>query len=365
MEASASAARQDLLGLPLPRLAEVLGDATDAPFRVRQIFAAIHRRGVAEFSAMTDLPAALRARLEASFEIRLPELTERRPAGDGTTKYLLRLVDGASIETVDIPDRDRRTLCLSSQAGCALACAFCVTGYWGAGRDLTAGEILGQVHLLRRIADLPDHFNVVFMGMGEPLRNLDAVRDAVELLTETLSPRRITVSTAGVVPGIDALAAWPRRPNLALSLHAPDDERRNEIMPIGRTWPLAELLSALRRVPLEPHRRITIEYLLLDGFNDAPHDADALVRRLAGLRVKFNLIPFNPDPVLPDWMKRPAPERVEAFRRRLESRGAAVTVRRQRGHDVAAACGQLRAFARSPRGPRARGRTVGRPGRPS
>ncbi len=359
MDVAAPAARQDLLGLPLDRLADALGEAADRPYRVRQVFDAIHKRGVADFAAMTDLPATLRAELDARFSLRLPELTERRPADDGTTKYLLRLADGASIETVDIPDRGRRTLCLSSQAGCALACAFCVTGYWGAGRNLTAGEIVGQVHLLRQIADLPERFNVVFMGMGEPLRNLDAVRDSVELLAETLTTRRITVSTAGVVPGIDELATWTRRPRLAVSLHAPDDARRAEIMPIARTWPLAELLAALRRFPLESRRRITIEYLLLSGFNDGTRDADALVRLLSGLPVKFNLIPFNPDPVLPDWMRRPEARRVEEFRRRLESRGATVTVRRQRGHDVAAACGQLRAFSRPPRGPRARGARPG------
>ena len=346
--------RRNLLGLPLPGLAEALGDLADRPYRVRQIFAAIHRRGAADFEAMTDLPAALRRELARRFSLALPALTERRDSDDGTTKFLLELADGASIEAVDIPDGERRTLCLSSQAGCALACTFCVTGHWGAGRDLTAAEIVGQVRLVRALASLPDHFNLVFMGMGEPLLNLAAVGDAIALLGESLALRRITVSTAGVVPGIDDLARWPERPNLAVSLHAPDDERRTRIMPINRSWPIAELVGALRRFPLEPRRRITIEYLMLEGFNDAPRDADALVRLLAGVDVKFNLIPFNPDPVLPDWMTRPEPARVEAFRARLESRGATVTVRRQRGHDVAAACGQLRAFARPPRGPRAR-----------
>lgn len=346
--------RPDLLGLPLARLADELAGAVDRPFRARQVFDALHRRRAASFEAMTDLPAPLRVALAERFSIAVPEIAERRDAEDGTTKYLLRLADGASIETVDIPERTRRTLCLSSQAGCGLACSFCVTGFWGAGRNLGAGEIVGQVRLLERVAALPESYNLVFMGMGEPLLNLESLRAALEVLSTTLALRRVTVSTAGVVPGIDELAAWPERPNLAISLHAPDDERRDRIMPINRSYPLAELIAALRRFPLEPRRRITIEYLLLDGFNDRPEDADALVRRLRGVPVKFNLIPLNPDPVLPAWMRRPEPARVESFRARLERLGARVTVRRQRGHDVAAACGQLRAFARPARGRRER-----------
>jgi 23S rRNA (adenine2503-C2)-methyltransferase len=363
-EAARSPARQELLGLPLPKLAAALAATVDRPFRARQVYDALHHRGAADFEAMTDLPAALRRELAARFSLELPELTERIDSGDGTTKYLLRLADGGSIETVDIPERFRRTLCLSSQAGCALACAFCVTGYWGAGRSLTAAEIVGQVRLLRKVADLPETVNLVFMGMGEPMLNLPALADALEVLGETQALRRVTISTAGVVPGIDELAGWTRRPNLAVSLHAPDDERRTRLMPVNRTWPLAELVEALARFPLEPRRRITIEYLLLEGFNDSPRDADALVRLLARVPVKFNLIPFNPDPVLPDWLRRPGPERVEVFRARLAARGATVTVRRQRGHDVAAACGQLRAFARDPRGPRARRRGDPRATRP-
>jgi 23S rRNA (adenine2503-C2)-methyltransferase len=190
--------------------------------------------------------------------------------------------------------------------------------------------------------------NLVFMGMGEPLLNLPEVARAIEILTGGISWRRITVSTAGVVPGIDELAQWPRRPNLAISLHAPDDERRSELMPINRTYPLAELLAALERFPLEPGRRLTFEYLLIAGFNDALRDADALVRRLARLRAKVNLIPLNPDPVLGD-LQAPAPDVVAAFRQRLQARGLVATVRTQRGDEVSGACGQLRAFGRAPR----------------
>ena len=354
----ASESATDLLGLTLPALRAALAPESDRPFRAAQVFRAIHHRGVTEFDAMTELAAPLRRRLAERFTITLPAVTERVDSVDGTSKYLLRLADGATIETVDIPDGERRTLCLSSQAGCALACAFCVTGYWGAGRNLAAAELVGQVLLLRRLAELPAGINLVFMGMGEPLLNLEALRDAIELLGETISPRRITVSTAGVVPGIAALGAWPRRPNLAVSLHAPDDERRDRLMPLNRTWPIAELLDALRRYPLEPRRRITIEYLLLAGFNDAVADADALARRLRGLRVKVNLIPLNPDPVLSDWMRRPGDDVVERFRARLARHGLTATVRRQRGHEVAAACGQLRAFGRVPHGRDARRRSA-------
>ncbi|HRC84330.1 MAG TPA: hypothetical protein PK413_01830, partial [Thermoanaerobaculia bacterium] len=191
---------------------------------------------------------------------------------------------------------------------------------------------------------------LVFMGMGESLQNLEELRAALEILTEGISWRRITVSTVGIVPGIDALAAWPKRPNLAISLHAPDDSRRSEIMPVNRSYPLAELLGALKRFPLEPGRRLTFEYLLIRGFNDALADADALARRLAGLPAKINLIPINPDAVLGAAMVPPPASVVERFRSRLEERGWIATVRRRRGDEVSAACGQLRAFGRDPRG---------------
>ncbi len=340
----------DLARRQLRDTLDTLAPWIDRPFRARQIYDAIHRRGVLDFAAMTDLARPLRAELAARTTLALPTIAERQTSHDGTTKFLLRLADGASIEAVDIPDGSRRTLCISSQAGCALACTFCVTGYWGAGRDLSAGEIVGQVYLLRQVQELPASLNLVFMGMGEPLLNLDAVERALGRLAETIAWRRMTVSTAGVVPGIDAMGHWRQRPNLAVSLHAPDDERRSALMPINRSYPLAELLAALGRFPLEGRRRVTIEYLLVRDFNDRPADADALARRLARLRVKVNLIPINPDPVLGAELQPPAAAVVERFQQRLMDRGLTATVRRQRGDDVAAACGQLRAFARQPRG---------------
>lgn len=356
----------NLIGMRQSELASALAGEVDRPFRVGQIYRAIHERGVTSFAVMTELGLELRQSLDARFSLALPEVTSRHTAADGTTKVLMRLADGASIEAVDIPTPRRRTFCISSQAGCALACRFCVTGYWGAGRNLTAAEIVGQVYQLRgqsgvatppataaadddgEAGESEGGINLVFMGMGEPLLNLDEVQRAIDILAGGISWRRITLSTAGVVPGIDALGGWERRPNLAISLHAPDDDRRSELMPINRTWPLAELLGALERYPLEPGRRLMFEYILIRGFNDAREDADALVRRLARLRAKVNLIPFNPDPVLGE-LAAPSAEVVEAFRQRLQARGLFATVRTQRGDEVSGACGQLRAFARAPR----------------
>jgi 23S rRNA (adenine2503-C2)-methyltransferase len=361
-------ASADLLGIPRPRLAEILAPVVDRRFRVDQIYRALYDRGVCDFAEMTELGKALRQRLAERFRVELPEIASRRESADGTVKYLLRLADGASVETVDIPDGGRRTVCVSSQAGCALACRFCVTGYWGGGRNLTAGEILAQVLIVRRHkpgeASPPaasgaeaeaeksaalTGLNLVFMGMGEPLLNLDNLRAALDILLERISKRRITVSTAGVIPGIEAMARWQRRPRLAISLHAPDDDRRSEIMPINKKYPLPDLIGTLRRYPLDPRDHLTFEYLLIRGFNDAPGDADAVAGLLRGLRAKVNLIPLNPDPVLGE-LRPPGAAGVQAFRQRLVSRGLVATVRQRRGDDVSAACGQLRAPEREPRG---------------
>ncbi len=342
--------RVQLLGLCRRELTETLSDHVDQPFRCEQIYRALYHRQVTGFGQMTDLSKELRQRLSKSFRIDRPTATEVHRSQDGTAKHLFKLDDGATIETVDIPDGERRTLCLSSQAGCALACRFCVTGFWGSGRNLSAGEIISQVLALDGLGTEGGGVNLVFMGMGEPLLNIEHLGTAMEILMEQISWRRITVSTAGVIPGIEAMARWPKRPQLAISLHAPDEQRRDRLMPINRKYPLARLLPALARYPLATKQRITFEYILIEEFNDSLADADLLVRLLAGLRAKVNLIPLNPDPVLEDWMKRPAGPRITAFRDRLRRRGMLATVRKQRGDDVSAACGQLRAANRDPRG---------------
>ncbi|MEM7480638.1 MAG: 23S rRNA (adenine(2503)-C(2))-methyltransferase RlmN [Acidobacteriota bacterium] len=346
---SRPAERPELLGLPFDRLKDTLKPWVDRPFRARQIYDALHRREAASFDEITDLPKALRHKLGECFRIALPKVAERHQAADGTVKYLFALDERSTIEAVDIPDGKRHTLCISSQAGCALACSFCVTGFWGAGRNLTAGEIVAQVRRVRRDGDLPEGLNLVFMGMGEPLLNLDNLRTAFGILVESISPRRITVSTAGIVPGIDALAAWPQRPNLAISLHAPDDALRSRLMPVNRTHPLAELRAALGRYPLEKGRKLTFEYILLRGINDSFDHADRLARLLRGLPSKVNLIPMNPDPVLGDDLQPPSNDRIDGFHRRLKGHGVLSTVRRQRGDEVSAACGQLRVQGRAPK----------------
>jgi 23S rRNA (adenine2503-C2)-methyltransferase len=323
----------------------------DKPFRAQQIYQAIYRQGLTEFSAMTTLSKSLREQLAEGFRISVPVPEEVATSGDGTRKMLLRLTDGVTVEAVDIPTPRRRTLCISSQAGCALACTFCVTGYWGAGRNLTCGEIVGQV--LAILGKLPygaESVNIVLMGMGEPIHNLENVRPALEILSEAISWRRMTLSTVGVVAGIREMAAWPQRPNLAISLHAPDDARRDRIMPINRTHPLEELFATLAEYPLERGRRITFEYLLIRDFNDRLEDASALADRVRRIDSKVNLIPLNPDPVLGSEMAPPLPEQVERFAERLRERGVTTTVRQRRGDDVSAACGQLRAPGREPRG---------------
>jgi len=343
--------RVEILGLRRQDLALALEPWIDRPFRVEQVYRALYERGVSSFDEMTDLSRELRARLTEHFSISIPEVASCHRSADGTVKYLFRLDDGSQIEAVDIPDRKRRTLCLSSQAGCALACRFCVTGFWGAGRNLSAGEIVGQVLRIRREPQPTTHgLNLVFMGMGEPLLNLEALHDALEILLEQISWRRITVSTAGIIPALEKMATWQRRPQLAISLHAPDDERRTALMPVNRAHPLAELIECLRHYPLESKERITFEYILIRGFNDAAADADLLVKLLAGLRAKVNLIPLNPDPVLGEDMRPPTREVSEAFRRQLNDRGLTATLRKRRGDDVSAACGQLRAAGREPRG---------------
>jgi 23S rRNA (adenine2503-C2)-methyltransferase len=316
-------------------------------FRSDQLFRWLHARGVTSWEAMTDLPAGLRSRLAAAASLTPLALDLSARSADGTRKLRLRTADGRLIESVLIPEDDKLTLCVSSQVGCALDCTFCATATLGFGRQLAVGEIVDQVYRARVLSaeDGRRITNLVFMGMGEPLHNLRNVAAAIEILTHelgaNLSHRRITVSTAGLVPGIEKLGQSALQVNLAISLNATTDAVRDELMPINRRWPIAALLGAVRRYPLERRRRVTFEYVLLAGRNDSDADADRLPHLLRGIPAKVNLIPWNPHPGAP--YQRPSWERVEAFQNRLKAGGLAVYVRRPRGDDIAAACGQLAA----------------------
>jgi 23S rRNA (adenine2503-C2)-methyltransferase len=348
---------QDLLGLPPLDVARAVRDVAPEPFRAGQIFQWIYARRAAAFAEMTSLPKAMREALARSFVIGVPKVVARTPAPDGTEKFLFELADGARIEAVYIveskktpswtdpetPGASRITICLSSQAGCAVDCAFCVTGRMGAGRNLTTGEIVGQYLAIARAKGFGPHAaNVVFMGMGEPLLNVQHVTRALDLLEEEVSPKRTTVSTAGVVPGIESLAGRPRRPNLAVSLSGADDATRTRLMPINRTYPLAELFAALKRWPLERGRRITFEYVLVEGANDTTADAVKLAALVRPLPSKVNVIPLNESKEWLPGLKRPSDAAVNAFAKAVADGGVPVTVRWSRGLQVDAACGQLK-----------------------
>ena len=334
----------NLYDLAPATLETTLAEVVSPPFRVKQIEEWMHVRGVDSFDAMTNIPKDVRASLAARFTLAMPEVLERTPpAADGSQKYLFRLPDGNRIESVYMPMGERTSICLSSQAGCAVGCTFCVTGFFGAGRNLTPSEMLGQYFVVQHEKQIPaEHMNVVFMGMGEPLLNFDHLVTTLDVLYRTMSPRRITVSTSGIIPGIEQLAKLERRPNLAISFNAPDRKKREEIMPITAKYPLQELIETLRHFPLERGRDLTIEYVLLAGYNDSTHDAMVLAKLLRGLRAKVNAIPFNEDANLPKWMRRPTDREIDRFVDTLVHHGVRVTVRRSKGRDIAAACGQLR-----------------------
>jgi 23S rRNA (adenine2503-C2)-methyltransferase len=325
-------------------LQEELRKAVSPPFRAKQIEEWMHVRGAASFDAMTNVPKETRALLAERYTIEFPRIVEvTPPAPDGSRKYLFELRDKQRIESVYMPMGERTSVCLSSQAGCAVGCTFCVTGFFGAGRDLMPGEMLGQFFTIVHEHALPlDHMNVVFMGMGEPLLNFENVVTTLDVLYRSVAPKRITVSTSGIIPGIEELARLERRPNLAVSINAPDRERREEIMPITAKYPLDELIAALRRFPVEKGRDLTIEYVLLAGYNDAPRDARLLAKLIRGLHAKVNAIPLNEDANLPGWMKRPSDAAIDRFVETLVQHDVHVTVRRSKGRDIAAACGQLR-----------------------
>jgi 23S rRNA (adenine2503-C2)-methyltransferase len=313
-------------------------------FRSRQIIAWVYRRGATDISAMTDLPRGLRDELAAQFRFTTPTLVRRERSEDGTEKFLLRLADGAQIESVFIPDTPGMTFCISTQVGCAMGCAFCLTGRMGLVRNLTAGEIAGQVRVLAGTLGLTARpFNIVLMGMGEPLHNYDETIKALRILTDehgfAMPARRITLSTVGLLDALERLAAEPIMPNLAVSLHAPTDAMRGDLVPINRKYGVADIIEACRRFPLKRRSRITFEYVLLAGVNDSPADARRLARLLAGVKAKVNLIPLNPAPGIP--FERPTDEAVDRFALVLSEHQVTVSVRKSRGRDIRAACGQL------------------------
>ena len=366
----APGARANLIGLTRARLRETL-IATGTPerqakMRTGQLWQWIYQRGVGDFAAMTNLAKDYRAMLAENFDLARPEIVTRQVSADGTRKYLLRIAGGHEVEAVYIPEEDRGTLCVSSQVGCTLTCTFCHTGTQKLVRNLTPAEIVGQILVARddlgewpvagqRPPERRLISNIVLMGMGEPLYNFEGVRDAMQIAMDgeglSLSRRRITLSTSGVVPEIPRAGAEIGT-LLAISLHATTDEVRNELVPINRKWPIAELLEACRQYPrLSNSERITFEYVMLKGVNDSDADAKLLVKLIAGIPAKINLIPFNAWPGAvhqrSDWA------RIESFAEIVNRAGYASPVRTPRGEDILAACGQLKSATERARKTRA------------
>jgi 23S rRNA (adenine2503-C2)-methyltransferase len=338
----------DLKELGVPELQAHLAELGTDGYRARQIARWVFKTGVTQIAAMTDLPKALRQMLAARACIgRLPR-PEVDLASDGTRKLRYHLDDGAVIESVLIREPTRLTLCLSTQAGCRIGCAFCLTTQGGLRRHLRTAEIIDQIIQARALLGTAEPLtNLVFMGMGEPLDNYAATVKALRLITHPeavgFSPRRITVSTSGLVPALRRFGAEGLRVNLAVSLNAPNDALRTQLMPINKKWPIGELLAACREYPLPPSRRITFEYVLLAGLNDQPQHAEQVAHLLKGLRCKVNLIPFNEFPGAA--FRRPSPEAVQRFQAILLDQFLTATVRESRGRDIGAACGQLAARA--------------------
>lgn len=340
-----------LTGLHRDDLADWIETVGEPAFRTGQILDWLWRKRVADFESMTNLPASLRRRLAETFRLHALEHVTTRGATDSTQKFLFRLHDGRLVESVLIPANpalfsarsDRRTLCVSSQVGCAYGCKFCASGLAGFVRDLDAAEIAGQL-LAAEILTGERVDNLVFMGMGEPLANLDALLDAIAILTAPwavhIGARHLTISTSGLVPGIRRLIDHPQQFGLAVSLHGATDDVRSAIMPVNRRWPIAELLDALDEWNARKNRKLTLEYILIDSLNDTPEQARALARIARRLRAKVNLIPYNTVEGL-DW-KRPSESRCRSFGDTLKHAGVTATLRVEKGLDIDAACGQLR-----------------------
>ena len=342
----------ELLGKSVEELREFFVALGEPAYRGPQLYHALYAERRFDFAQMTNFPAALRERLNQQASITLPRILRQFASVDGSIRYLFSLqrtdggseIKAAQIESVFMPKENRQTICISTQAGCAVDCHFCLTAQLGLIRNLTAGEIVGQilVVLAENSGHLTPQTNVVLMGQGEPLLNYDATMAAVRIMLDQkglkLAPRHVTLSTSGIVPGIERLSREKVRPNLAISLNASSDEQRDALMPINRKYPLDILLEACRRYPLRPREYFTFEYVLLGGVNDSPDDARRVMRLLANIRAKVNLIPWNPG-ALP--YHAPTPEAVEEFHRILLEKGMPVFVRYSRGQDVFAACGQL------------------------
>ncbi|HWQ56054.1 MAG TPA: 23S rRNA (adenine(2503)-C(2))-methyltransferase RlmN [Bryobacteraceae bacterium] len=336
---------QPLVGMELTDILEVLGREWPG-FRARQIHQALYSQQVADVSEITTLPAALRRTLAERCRVGLPEIAQRYESVDGTRRYLLRLEDARTVETVLMPEGERHTVCISSQVGCPVNCGFCMTALLGLERNLTAGEIVGQVLVAARDNGLlgdRTRLNVVMMGQGEPLLNLPAVVKASRILMDPdgvgLSPRRVTVSTSGIIPRMEELGREPVRPKLAISLNASTEESRERLMPITRKYHLNDLVNACRAYPLRPWEKLTFEYVLLKGVNDSDADARRVARLLANLNAKVNLIALNPGPGIP--YETPEPERVASFQA-IVRRSLPCFIRKPRGLDIYAACGQLK-----------------------
>jgi 23S rRNA (adenine2503-C2)-methyltransferase len=340
--------RVDIRTLNREELRELVRGLGKEDYRVKQIIHWIYYHKVDAFQNMTNVSKALRDLLERTTRMELLNMANMETSIDGSQKFLFTLEDGESIESVLIPDKRRLTLCVSTQAGCPLGCRFCLTGQRPFARNLTTAEILGQVLTVQKILGSKLLTNIVLMGMGEPLANFENTMKAVEIMGYEdglrFSRRRITLSTVGLVPGIDRLTKMPSRCRLAVSLNATDDATRDFLMPVNRQYPLEELLASCRRFPLTPRERVTFEYILIKGINDSDEDARLLPRRLQGIRAKVNLIPYNESPLLS--FKRPDEDRILAFQQALLKRNLTAIVRRSRGTDISAACGQLRGQSR-------------------
>jgi len=353
--------QRELLGLTSSDLCQLLESLGEKSFHGKQLYRSIYRLRQFHIGEMTDLSRALRERLQQCSRLTLPRTALSQLSIDGTRKYLFELKDGEKIESVFIPEEHRDTLCISTQVGCPMDCTFCLTALIGLARNLTAGEIAGQVLAILKDQQQPSPeaaslagcsetlrararpVNIVLMGMGEPLLNLENVSHALTLMTDPngigIPPHRITLSTVGLVPKSFELAKAPVVPNLAISLSATTDEVRNRLMPVNRKYPIQELIQACAQFPLRPRQRITFEYVLIDSINDHDDDARRLVKLLSRLRAKVNLLPLNPGQG--NGMRASSPERVRRFQEILASKGLAAYIRRPRGADIFAACGQL------------------------